>query len=204
MSPATHGWWCGTKTYLTTCRSCSRRVFFFSCNCGCAVFFDSLGDPWPIHECVWTPPPWLGFRRTPDPPRLDPGYAARISARGRGAEWKIDIVRTLPLTEEPLSVCGILREICEGVDPARSLGFDRPGAMARSVLRAAGLVRVSQVTIHVENSADDTIESYTGFISRDLLARLRPKRGDLVGVKLGPRSPMGRGPVWLVEDLAFL
>ena len=204
MSPASHGLWCQSKTYPTTCRYCSRRVFFFSCDCGSAVFFDSLGDPWPIHECVWTPPPWLGFRRMPEPPRLDPGYAQRISARGRGQEWKIDIVRMLPLSEEPLPACGLVREISETADPAKTLGLREVGSVGRALLKEAGLFRVGQITVHVENSKDDTFESYTAYISRDLMERLRPKIGDLVGVKLGPRSPFGRGPVWVVEELSFL
>lgn len=55
MSGAIHGWWCNTKTYPTYCPSCNRRVFYFSCNCGCSVFFNKLGKPWPIHRCHSSP-----------------------------------------------------------------------------------------------------------------------------------------------------
>ena len=51
MFGATHGWWCNTKTYPTNCPSCNQSVFYFSCDCGCRVFFNKLGPPWPIHSC---------------------------------------------------------------------------------------------------------------------------------------------------------
>ena len=204
MSPATHGWWCHAKTYPTVCRRCHRAGFFFSCECGSAVFFDNLGEPWPIHECGWTPPLWLGFRRTPGRPQLDPEYARRVTVRGRGDEWQINIVRMLPLDDAPLLACGLVREICEAADPASALELREIGSLGKSLLKEAGLSRVGQITVHMENSKDGTFESYTAFIARDRLEQLRPKRGDLVGVKLSPRSVMGRGPTWVVEELAYL
>jgi len=36
-------------TWKTTCPDCKKAVFFFSCSCGSKIFFDSLGDPWPLH-----------------------------------------------------------------------------------------------------------------------------------------------------------
>ena len=47
----THGIYCYTKTFPTTCPSCNQPVFFFFCNCGSKVYFDNLGSPWPIHFC---------------------------------------------------------------------------------------------------------------------------------------------------------
>jgi hypothetical protein len=47
----THGSWCHAKTIPMTCKYCGEKVFFFFCNCGCKVFFDELGDPWPRHNC---------------------------------------------------------------------------------------------------------------------------------------------------------
>ena len=55
MSGARHGWWCNTKTYRTNCPTCNRSVFYFSCDCGCRVFFNKLGQPWPIHSCHSSP-----------------------------------------------------------------------------------------------------------------------------------------------------
>lgn len=48
----THGLDCETRTYRTRCSDCRETVFFFSCSCQSAVFFDSLGHPWPEHVCT--------------------------------------------------------------------------------------------------------------------------------------------------------
>ena len=47
-----HGPSCNTITFPTRCRLCSTRVFYFSCDCGSKVFFEELGYPWPIHDCL--------------------------------------------------------------------------------------------------------------------------------------------------------
>ena len=49
---AVHGTICNTKTFPTKCPRCSAGVFYFSCDCGSRVFFDELGEPWPVHYCV--------------------------------------------------------------------------------------------------------------------------------------------------------
>lgn len=46
-----HGGQCNTKTFPMNCKHCKKRVFYFSCDHGSKVFFDKLGDPWPIHNC---------------------------------------------------------------------------------------------------------------------------------------------------------
>lgn len=47
----THGFGCRSRTWKTRCGICGRAVFFFTCDCGCKVYFDELGPPWPRHEC---------------------------------------------------------------------------------------------------------------------------------------------------------
>lgn len=48
---ATHSKRCNAKTVPMNCRYCGQEVFYFTCNCGSKVFFEELGDPWPIHDC---------------------------------------------------------------------------------------------------------------------------------------------------------
>lgn len=52
MFVPTHSRDCLTKTFLTKCPDCQEPVFYFSCNCGTKVFFDGLGKPWPLHNCI--------------------------------------------------------------------------------------------------------------------------------------------------------
>lgn len=42
---------CGSRTFSMKCRSCGQPVFYFFCDHGSKVFFDSLGPPWPEHYC---------------------------------------------------------------------------------------------------------------------------------------------------------
>ena len=39
-------------TYPTNCPECGKSVFFYRNACGGAVWFNSLGWPWPKHECM--------------------------------------------------------------------------------------------------------------------------------------------------------
>ena len=47
----THGNRCGRRTFKTNCPGCDRSCFYYSCDYGSKVFFDALGDEWPIHQC---------------------------------------------------------------------------------------------------------------------------------------------------------
>ena len=49
MSVPTHKAGCRTVTWRTACQDCGKPVYYFSCSCGSRVFFDSLGEPWPLH-----------------------------------------------------------------------------------------------------------------------------------------------------------
>lgn len=51
MSIPTHSIFCITKAFSTACPDCNQSVWFFSCNCGSKVYFNELGEPWPIHYC---------------------------------------------------------------------------------------------------------------------------------------------------------
>lgn len=48
---ATHGAWCNTKTRRLHCKYCGSRVYYFTYDCGCKVFFEDLGHPWNEHQC---------------------------------------------------------------------------------------------------------------------------------------------------------
>ena len=48
---ATHGAWCNTDTSPSNCKHCGARVYYFTCDCGCKVFFEDLGPPWDKHNC---------------------------------------------------------------------------------------------------------------------------------------------------------
>ena len=42
---------CNSKTVPMNCKYCEEKIYYFSCDCGCKVFFEKLGPPWPRHRC---------------------------------------------------------------------------------------------------------------------------------------------------------
>lgn len=47
----THGPCCQTWAYGTKCWHCGKAINVVRCTCGSAVLFESLGWPWPEHNC---------------------------------------------------------------------------------------------------------------------------------------------------------
>lgn len=41
---------CESYAFPTLCPDCGKKVFFLGCSCGSKVFFDALGEPWPLHS----------------------------------------------------------------------------------------------------------------------------------------------------------
>ncbi len=50
MAPK-HGPWCNSKTIRMECKYCDKLIFYQTCDCNSKVFYDSLGPPWPKHNC---------------------------------------------------------------------------------------------------------------------------------------------------------
>lgn len=49
---ASHGDWCNAETKRIRCQYCKKYpIFYFGCDNGCKVFFDELGDLWPLDAC---------------------------------------------------------------------------------------------------------------------------------------------------------
>jgi len=51
MPVSTHGPFCQTLVYPTSCWYCQQSIFVLQCTCGSAMLFDALGWPWPKHTC---------------------------------------------------------------------------------------------------------------------------------------------------------
>lgn len=51
MPVPTHSDNCLTNIHRTSCPDCNDEVWFFRCNCGSMVFFESPGKPWTPHRC---------------------------------------------------------------------------------------------------------------------------------------------------------
>ena len=213
--PAVHGPWCGAKTWPTKCPSCSDRVFFFQCDCGSRVFFDELGEPWPLHDCYtsWTRD--LKRRRgragsvtvelSPDitvyrPP--EGSISAEVVSKARRRQEHPDpIVAVSPsASDKVIAVTGVVREIYKQVDVFTSLNLQY-SSMTVAFLGPLGQGSWGKVTIHAPSWERDVLHSYTAWVTSDNLTSSNHSKGITVMVKLRSFSVLGRDiRVWMCDE----
>ena len=160
----THGPWCNTTSWPTSCPQCGQSVFF-RWTCGSAVFFDQLGQPWPIHQDGddsdngnrnAVTPSWvrdvtrridsegrfiaevseLGFSviRSGENSIRDP-FRSR-QRRGTRNVQPEPIVAVGAGDGETLDITGILRELDRKVDPMKPFGYNDDGPMTIAMGKA--------------------------------------------------------------------
>ena len=217
MYEAIHGAWCGSRTWATKCLRCGDPVFFFSCNCGCKVFFDSLGPPWPIHDCdtSWT----RNLKRTTDESgkiTVDISEGVTISRvpesfgidkilinqthRTKKAQKEIPIVAVKPENESPQTIVGFLREINHDISVFKKYGIEET-KMGRAMLGSLGKEKIGRITVHVPPSVTKKqIESYTLWIPCVLIQDSRIIRGLVVDLVLEKINIHGQGYVWYSNE----
>src|SRR6266508_4582381 len=134
MAVPTHGYDCRSETYPTVCNYCGQDVFYMECNHGSKVFFDELGDPWPIHFCA---------EYALAQQQANYAAAARTALRTPSRQG-IRVRRVMPFDGQPI-VVGQVLEINE-VNFLRRLGYVNT-AMARALLGRLGDRRYVEVTV---------------------------------------------------------
>ncbi|NHI93676.1 MAG: hypothetical protein EAX96_14415 [Candidatus Lokiarchaeota archaeon] len=68
--PASHGFWCNSRTIPIKCRNCGKNIFYFSYDCGCSLLFDALRDPWPFHFCLRARKSFIKTSTLPKKPKI--------------------------------------------------------------------------------------------------------------------------------------
>ena len=210
---ATHGYWCNTRTYPTTCRYCGESVFFFACDHGCKVFFDELGAPWPEHNCMDRWIAELGpdtFGQLMAWRMMEPGVSIGTTiAPGHG-----EVLRSKAQSRDPLEPMnceprsgdlteevGTVTEVCEVVNLAKQLHIPTETPVGDSLLRALGTTELGRITIHTGSLEEDESWSFTFYVPRDLLRKRSIVRGDLVRCQLRAIGVPGLPFVWFSDDL---
>ena len=215
---ASHGWWCNTVTYRTKCRGCGEPVFFFRCDCGSAVFFDALGEPWPEHDCAtsWTRRltrwkdssgvinvkllPGVTVRR---PPRG--GIDAAVATKAKRRSQRPDPIKAIEPDGEPnTTVVGVLREKHVEVDVATALKLPGASGMAAAFLGPLGKGRWGKVTVHSPSAREDVLHSYTAWVPADALSRLVGGKGSVVTVDLCSLTVVGSGNFWVCKEFEVI
>jgi len=214
-SEARHGFWCGARTYPTTCRYCGQKVFYFSCDCGSRVFFDALGRPWPQHYCAQYAATLLStemlrravahLRQRTDKMDLltivEGEYATRILARATSPVVSYRTVRQEPQAGEEVYDCGYLREICPEADVFRKFGIHAGSVIGVQMLGPLAQRSHSQITLVTGDLTREDCRSYTCLVSDRELQASGAKRGDLVWFSLRGWGLPGCKAVWLCDSL---
>lgn len=212
MGPV-HGAWCNAKTWPTKCPGCNSDVFFFHCDCGSKVFFDSLGDPWPIHDCAtsWTKNlvrykdggggitvqirDGITVRRPPE----DFAVEGTIISRARGLKqknWVSPIVSVKPDgAHGNITIIGVVREKDGGADIFRSLNLRAESPLVMASLKELGAGRNWRITVHEPSSSENVQHSYTIWVP-SLIVDKRCTIGMTVEVGISPLSVLGHAPIW--------
>ena len=210
-----HGPWCSTRTYPTRCRYCGDRVFYFTCDCGCKVFFDDLGPPWPEHRCD----DYLVARYDPDLVRqivanpmmttpgretgrqIDQNYVAKAK-EALDAQRAPEIIGCMPYDNVAAKEEGIVREIIARVDVYRRFQIPSTSPVGASVLGPLAHGSFAQMTINTGALASGDCYSFTFFVDREIRDRTGVVKGDFVTCELTGLTILGHGVVWLCKRLS--
>jgi len=196
-----------------TCRFCGERVYYFTCDHNCRVFFDDLGPPWPVHNCTerWiaelgpdTFGQLMAWRMMEPGVSIGAGIAAehgralQSSARSQAA---CEPLPCAPRPNDAIEEVGEVIEVCQSVNMARQLGIQDDTPLGASLLATFGRQEFGRITIRSGSLEEGESWTFTFYIGRDILAKRSVVRGDLVSCKLRARGIPGLPYVWVCDEL---
>lgn len=216
-----HGKWCGARTYPMTCRYCGTKIFYFSCEHGSKVFFEELGQPWPLHYCPnlpqetfsTTPPddsynPTIIAANMMRPKRehpslnVEPGFIVKMREHldldRKNRRGEVDMEPPPKKSHEDL---GHIKDFAERVDIFQQLKIDKNNAMAHAFLGELAEQEIARIVLVVDDPEQDDLERYSCYIPTKLLKSAGVIRGDVVNFKIKPISVPGKGVYWLCVQL---
>jgi hypothetical protein len=169
-------------------------VYYFTCDCGSKVFFDDLGQPWPIHNCAQ-------YIQSQVEIAIQEKYTRQVKKR---RSWQPPIVRCKAEHSQIVEEIGVIREIVKPVDVYSKFDIPKDSRIGSQLLGPLAQGIYVQVTVHVESLDQEIYESYTFLIRREDWNRVGPIRGDLVSFRLKGQPVLTRDSVWLCEELESL
>ena len=229
MMYATHGYWCSTRTFPLTCKFCGSRIFFFECDHESRVLFDSLGPPWPLHDCLTTV-----SKSTPSPTHndsydalqgvqfsvrdnrtsgllpglrrfsggIDPTIVTRV---GQSESSSRDTMRVDPMGGEETHI-GTVTHLGK-VSLEKRFGIASDSIGARMIYDFLNSSDIAQVTILVDELAVDPdaedLMSYTFWCSAERLPKSLAE-SDLISATMSPVDFMGVGITWVASAVEWL
>lgn len=221
MGP-THGKWCNAVTWPTKCPGCGHPVFFFRCDCGSKVFFDELGDPWPIHDCdtSWTKnlirtrddsggitvelAEGITVHRAPDTFSVERSIVDVGKRRKKQPQQEPIIAVDAEGGSGKVTVIGILREKQASVDVAKALKMSGATTMLAATLGPLGKGEWGKVTVHEPSSSKNILHSYTIWVPTKSIKQVNNSKGITVCVDIEPVFILGFGAIWISKHYEVL
>jgi hypothetical protein len=211
-----HGYWCNARTIPLKCKFCGASVFYFFCDCGSKVFFDELGEPWPLHFCQeyakhlaaeesfeakvilqkrevsWT---LIG----PDEEyelHIEHDYSNAVKRNRIEIEKKPNAIERVEATLNALvKPMGTVREVLGPIDLYRKFGIDTESLLGREFLGKLKDGEFVQVTIHATNYSKSNRLSYTFLVIKDTLEKEKVRVGETLTASLKGQHVKGQ-PYW--------
>ncbi len=224
---------CNSRAYPTSCRYCSRDVFYFFCDHGSKVFFDDLGGRWPEHNwgsdtasqsdfapprpdgrVAWSQLEGVEFSIRDANAGLLPGMAHRAVDMPPAAIRRVSDSGHRPRETMRIDPLGTNSEVLAGqVAEVSVVALDeRSGLESESIgLRLLGQrfpsLDAVQITIMVDEIDIDPdaedLLSYTFWCPPSTVTDLIA-RNDIVQVQLEPVDALGIGRRWIAASLEIL
>ena len=224
-----HGLLCNTRTFPFNCMYCGSEVFFFSCDHGSRVLFDSLGSPWPRHQCGGSES-WSDLLQDEiNTIRAlkdihfnvrEPGYDLLAGLQkgtesisqdvvDRASSSKLVVrntVRMEPIGSKTERILGLVSHI-SSVDIGDKFNIERNSVVATEVIRQFGGLQVEQLTILVDEylTDPDAVDSMSYTVWRPVVGTTRPiTAGQIVQATIRPAKLLGVRGFWLAITLERL
>jgi hypothetical protein len=213
-----HGWWCNSRTIPMRCRYCKDQVFYFTCDHGSKVFFDSLGWPWPEHHCpgylasvygVETIELALAARM------MEPGYTTRgkmvereyaeqvrqQSQRDRQARREL-VDMEPPHRNSSHKDIGQIEDISNVVNVFKRFDVDPENPLGVALLGPLAKEPIQRIVIIVNDPDQQDLSCYKCYVAGSLLRKTGAMRGDVVHFAIRSIDTIGADRIWYCETLA--
>lgn len=188
-----HGPWCGAKTIPVKCKSCGEEVFYFSCNCGCKVFFDELGGEWPEHYC-------RRYSTNSRSVKANKVAATTFFTNGLSSQKTGSILKCSSSDTKTVSEKGVVDEVRLKVSLYEILMLERTSTSAKLLGRLADYIYV-EVTIHTEVKDNSKCHNFTFYIKQYMWHEKIIVKGDRVACDLSRFFVPDREPIWICKAL---
>jgi len=187
------------------------------------VFFDELGQPWPIHDCEtsWTRKlirkkdasgkitvrlnKNIVVIRPPKSFEVDGEFVSKSLERARkNIQDPIKRIDPPESFDKTVEIIGILREKRAEADVVKALRLSNVTTMASAFLGPLAKGKWGKATIHEKDAAKDTLNSYTTWVRSDVMLDTRNLVGVVVSAQIKPHRLPGAPTVWLCQNYKIL